>query len=88
MDEQTEKVLNPYERLRFLEDRINSLTKEELSLKEFIRRGIDKRSNSEKLSNIESEEFYLIIEQECLKQAVKWFEIYYLGYLKAKEENK
>ena len=85
MEEQTEKVLNPYERLKFLEEKINSLSKEELDLKEYIRKGINKKASKERLDEVESEELFLIIEQDCLKNCVNWFEIYVLGFRKAQE---
>ena len=86
MDENAIKVVNPYERNKIINERLTFLGKEEKELNLMISKGINKLNNKKRLNENISEQFYLIIEQECLKNAMSWFEIYYLGYLKAKEE--
>jgi hypothetical protein len=86
MDEVKEiKVINPYERLKEIEGKLSVFEKEEAQLKTLIQRSVNTRNNKDRLREVESEIFYLIIEKEVYKNSINWFEIYYLGYMKSEE---
>jgi hypothetical protein len=77
--------INPFERIREIEEKLNILEKEELELKEQIRKKINKSNNQNRLNECESEQLFLIIENNCMQTAINWFEIYVLGYRKAED---
>lgn len=86
MDESVKKVVNPYERLKEIKEKLKDLTKEEISLRDLISKGKEKTKNNQQLDTNTSEQFYLIIEESCLENSINWFEVYYLGYLKHKQQ--
>jgi len=85
MMEDVKPTLNPYNRLNVIETKLKILEIEEKELNLLLSKYKNSRENRKRLDENTSEQFYLIIEQDCLKNCINWFEIYILGFKKEKE---
>jgi len=80
MEEYIKKFVDPFKRLEEIRNKLNVLEEQEKELKGLIQRGLGIRINKDKLHEVESDIFYLIVEKEAYTNCLNWLEIYKKGF--------